>query len=48
MQAPDLQEKFASTGTEPRTGTPEEFAEYIRAETVKWGKVIREAGLSAE
>ena len=48
MQAPDLQEKFASTGTEPRTSTPDEFAEYIRAETVKWGKVIREAGLSAE
>jgi tripartite-type tricarboxylate transporter receptor subunit TctC len=27
---------------------PEEFAERIRADSVKWGKVIREAGIKAE
>ncbi len=48
MSAPDLQERFAATGTEPRTSTPEEFADYIREETAKWGKVVREAGLKAE
>ena len=48
MHAPDLQEKLAATGTEPRTSTPEEFGEYIRQETAKWGDVVREAGLKPE
>jgi len=34
--------------TEPRAGTPEEFAAYLREETAKWGKVIRDAGIRAE
>jgi len=48
MHAPDLQEKLAATGTEPRTSTPEEFGEYINQETAKWGDVVREAGLKPE
>jgi len=48
MRAPDLQERFAATGTEPRTCTPEEFGDFIRQEMAKWGKVVREAGLKAE
>ncbi|HET9471002.1 MAG TPA: tripartite tricarboxylate transporter substrate binding protein [Usitatibacter sp.] len=48
MHAPDLQERFAATGTEPRTSTPEEFAEFIRQEMAKWGKVVRQAGLKAD
>jgi tripartite-type tricarboxylate transporter receptor subunit TctC len=48
MHAPDLQERFAATGTQPRTSTPEEFGEYLRQETAKWAKVVREAGLKAE
>ena len=48
MRAPDLQERFAATGTEPRTSTPEEFGEYIRQEMAKWAKVVREAGLKAD
>ena len=48
MHAPDLKERFAATGTEPWTSTPEEFADYIRKEIAKWGKVIREANLKAD
>ncbi len=48
MHAPDLQERFAATGTEPRTSTPEELGDYIRQEMAKWGKVVREAGLRAD
>src|SRR5262249_52126231 len=48
MRAPDLQERFAATGTEPRTSTPEEFGEYLRQETAKWAKVVKEAGLKAD
>ena len=28
---------------EPIVGTPEQFGEYMRAETLKWGKVARDA-----
>jgi tripartite-type tricarboxylate transporter receptor subunit TctC len=48
MHAPELKERLAATGTEPRTSTPEEFAEFIRQEIAKWGKVVREAGLKAD
>ncbi|MGE5093847.1 MAG: tripartite tricarboxylate transporter substrate binding protein [Betaproteobacteria bacterium] len=48
MRAPDLQERFAATGTEPRTSTPEEFADFIKQEIAKWGKVVRQAGLKAD
>ena len=48
MHMPDLQERLATTGTEPRTSTPEEFADYLRQETAKWAKVVREAGLKAD
>jgi tripartite-type tricarboxylate transporter receptor subunit TctC len=48
MHAPDLKERFAATGMEPRTSTPEELADYIRQEIAKWGKVVREAGLKAD
>ncbi len=48
MHAPEMKERLASIGTDPKTSTPEEFADYIRQEIAKWGKVIREAGLKAD
>lgn len=37
-------EKFlAAQGLEPITGTPEQFAAFVRAETVRWGKVVKDA-----
>ena len=37
-------EKFlAAQGLEPITGTPEQFAVLVRAETVRWGKVVKDA-----
>jgi tripartite-type tricarboxylate transporter receptor subunit TctC len=48
MHAPDLQERFAATGTEPKTSTPDEFADFIKQEMAKWGKVVRAAGLKAD
>lgn len=48
IATPDLKEKFASNGVDPLGGTPEQFASYIRSESVRFGKVIREAGIKAE
>lgn len=33
---------------EPTPSTPEEFGEFIRAEIVKWGKVVKESGVRAD
>ena len=40
--------QFAKLGLVPFASTPTEFAKFIAAETEKWGKVIRTAGIKAE
>jgi tripartite-type tricarboxylate transporter receptor subunit TctC len=46
---PDFREKFlAPQMFEPMGSTPEEFADYIKAQTQKWAKVIREQKLSID
>jgi hypothetical protein len=35
-------------GSDPRPGSPAEFGKFIAAETEKWGKVVRFAGLKVE
>lgn len=45
---PDVQEKMQNTGFQPMSGTPEQFAEFIKTEIVRWGKVIKEANISVE
>lgn len=37
--------KFAADGAEAVGNTPEEFKRVLQSETVKWGKVVRAAGL---
>jgi len=48
LRLPDVRERMLSQGTEPAGTTPEQFAAYIRAETAKWAKVIKESGARAE
>ena len=43
-----LRERFAPQGVELAATTPEEFAEIIRAEIPKWGKVLRDANVAPE
>jgi tripartite-type tricarboxylate transporter receptor subunit TctC len=45
---PDIREKITSQGNEVMGGTPEQFAALIRAESPRWGKVVREAGITPE
>jgi tripartite-type tricarboxylate transporter receptor subunit TctC len=40
---PDIQEKMQNAGFVSKSSTPEQFVEFIKAETTLWGKVIREA-----
>jgi tripartite-type tricarboxylate transporter receptor subunit TctC len=39
---------FDNAGSEPWTTTPDELAKFQAAETQKWGKVIKAAGIEAE
>ena len=48
LQQPDIRERFLSDGAEAVGSSPEEFAAFIRAETAKWAKVIKDAGLRPE
>jgi len=40
----ELREQFAAAGLEPLPSTPEHLEQLIKAETVKWAKVIKESG----
>jgi tripartite-type tricarboxylate transporter receptor subunit TctC len=48
LHAPDVVERLSAQGAEPVGSTPEEFAAYIKSETAKWAKVVRESGATAE
>ncbi len=48
LHQPDVVERLSAQGAEPVGSTPEEFAAYIRSETVKWAKVVRESGAKAD
>ena len=44
----DVRSKLTANGIEIQGGTPERFAEYIKAEVEKWGKVTKDAGIMPE
>ena len=44
----DVKARLEGMGTIPVGGTPEEFDAFITAETAKWGKVIRDAKVTAD
>ena len=44
----DLKGRLAASGVEPLTSTPEHFASLIRSETVRYAKVIKDAGIKAQ
>jgi tripartite-type tricarboxylate transporter receptor subunit TctC len=48
MAMPDTRASLAAMGGEPAGSTPEQTAEFLRAEYARWGKVIREANIKAE
>ena len=48
LHLPDVVERLSNQGAEAVGSTPEEFAAYIRSETVKWAKVVRDSGAKAE
>jgi tripartite-type tricarboxylate transporter receptor subunit TctC len=45
---PDVKQKLASVGFVPVGDTPAEFAAYLKAESEKWGKVIRDGKITLQ
>ena len=48
MSEPEVRAKLAQTGVVPATDTPAEFGKYLADEYARWGRIIREKGISAE
>ena len=48
LQAPETRDRLAAIGAGAVTTTPEQFASFVRAESVKWGKIIKTAGVTLE
>jgi tripartite-type tricarboxylate transporter receptor subunit TctC len=48
LVSPVVVEKFAATSYMVVGGTPQQFAEHLRSETVKWTRVIKAAGIKPQ
>ena len=48
LTAPDMQKKFASQGAGVANLNSAAFAGFLKAETAKWSKVVRDAGIKAQ
>ncbi len=48
MQLPEVTRRMAVEGERHTANTPEQFAAFLRDETTKWAKVVKDAGLKAE
>jgi tripartite-type tricarboxylate transporter receptor subunit TctC len=44
IRNPEIRERLAASAFDPVGGPQSQFADYMRAEIVKWGKVVRETG----
>jgi len=48
LRLPDTRDTLLADGAEPVGGTPDEFAELIKTEIVKWTRVVKSAGIQPE
>jgi tripartite-type tricarboxylate transporter receptor subunit TctC len=48
IHAPDIKKRFVEAGVEPLTSTPEEFAAFIKAETPRYAKIVKDANIPAQ
>lgn len=48
LSTPAMKERLLAQGAAPVGNTPEQFAEYIRTETTKWTRVVKESGAKVD
>ncbi len=44
MRSPEMRQRTSADGFELWTSTPEEFAQVIRSDRDKWGKIVKASG----
>lgn len=44
----DLRDKLANAGFETSPGTPAEFADYVKREVAKWGRIVKSTGVAQQ
>ena len=48
VEAPELRSRLLQSAFEPVADTPQAFRRYLESERLKWGRVVREAGIKPE
>jgi tripartite-type tricarboxylate transporter receptor subunit TctC len=48
VDLPDIRDKMVQLGAEPRYMNPEQLTSFVSVESPKWGKLIRESGVSTD
>jgi tripartite-type tricarboxylate transporter receptor subunit TctC len=48
LQMPDVRERIAAQGVSPAGGTSEAFAEFVKSDYARWGKIVKESGVKVE
>jgi tripartite-type tricarboxylate transporter receptor subunit TctC len=45
---PAVKQKIVEAGIDPLQGSPQQFADYVKSETAKWAKVIKDGNITVE
>jgi tripartite-type tricarboxylate transporter receptor subunit TctC len=48
LDMPDIRKSLAEQGADIKSGTPEDFGAFMRAEQARWGAVVKQAGIKPE
>ena len=48
LNQPDLQSRFADLGVDLAPGSSAQFAAFIKSETIKWAKLIKDSGATSD
>jgi tripartite-type tricarboxylate transporter receptor subunit TctC len=48
LSASEIRDRLVGQGANVVGNTPEEFAAFIRAESARWGKLVRQVGIRAD
>ncbi len=48
LRSPQIEQTLAGVGAQTNPGSPQDFAQFIAAETAKWSAVAKTAGISLD